>query len=368
MNPPAMTGAAEQWKQVGAALGYALRRFNLSKTERQVAEIILEYSFECGRAKAWIPNLKYFCQRTGLSKGKVCEQISRLRRKGVLERVDTERGVYALVPDPTLWRGVISHFEWTREMLQLHDWLCRLDPEEGELLPDAPGIGDAVREMAAEQFQPTRGPVTGAACPGQATADAPERGSSGGSAGPGDASAEHGSTLKRPAEADKPAPGAAVSARAPGAYRRLAQDMREAVAASGVPESGTLPNREQTAAAAGRSRIGNDALPPIKSGQSPPIPESGTATGTGTSVNRFFEEAVNVETVPDLLKRCRELFGPEEMKQWGKLWAKRAHHEPGKLERVLNAVEMDMRERGVGPKGVRSVPRHAMDLWKRFAP
>jgi hypothetical protein len=50
------------------------------------------------------------------------------------------------------------------------------------------------------------------------------------------------------------------------------------------------------------------------------------------------------------------------MLNWGGLWRKRARANPAKLERVLAAVDVDLRE----GKPIKNPGGYAHDLWRRF--
>ena len=68
-------------------------------------------------------------------------------------------------------------------------------------------------------------------------------------------------------------------------------------------------------------------------------------------------------TEDQAMMRCRRLFGEETMAVHGGVWRLRQRERPGKLERVLAAVELDVRE----GKPIRHRGAYATFLWNMFA-
>ncbi|MEW6306769.1 MAG: hypothetical protein AB1705_25155, partial [Verrucomicrobiota bacterium] len=147
---------------------------------------------------------------------------------------------------------------------------------------------------------------------------------------------------------------------------------------SGIPESGksTIVKRSASNALEEVSSVGVQTTFKAVHAETvavEQIPESGIAIGEAAAL--IEDDAVRVRA-QERLRRMWKLFAlhgedaarreldPEGM--WGKLWRKRAYHDP-RCDRILNCAEDDVKRLGVGPKGVRNVVKHVMYLFKTFA-
>ena len=65
--------------------------------------------------------------------------------------------------------------------------------------------------------------------------------------------------------------------------------------------------------------------------------------------------------IPELMRKCREVLGENEMKAYDSRWYKRAQSDPDKLSRVLDDTETKHREDGLD-----NAAAWAETMWKKF--
>jgi hypothetical protein len=96
--------------------------------------------------------------------------------------------------------------------------------------------------------------------------------------------------------------------------------------------------------------------------KSPPLKSLEFTSSKASKLVNFQKGESEGETAR--LERGKQIFGEPTMRQWGGLWRKRARENPSKFDRVLNALELDLRE----GKPIANPGGYADDLWRnRFA-
>lgn len=120
----------------------ALRRHDFRDNPREVAHVVLFFSYGMGRPKAYFPLQRMLAECLGMDESEVSRELKWLRAQRVLE-VDGEW--YALMP-PESWKVPLK----VDNSDALEAWLERVDPAHPELFPKAPSLNDALREVFAE--------------------------------------------------------------------------------------------------------------------------------------------------------------------------------------------------------------------------
>jgi len=131
----------------------AFGRHEFSESHLRVLDKILFYGVGRGRLKAWIPKQRIFAELCGLDKAEVSRILDWLERQSVIERGGP---FYGLMP-PQGWTVSVRVKE-TPVLLDLEDWLERVDPDQPELLPPPASLNDALREYFVESHASRAGP------------------------------------------------------------------------------------------------------------------------------------------------------------------------------------------------------------------
>jgi hypothetical protein len=138
----------------------SLRMYDLTKRERLIAEVIIDYSFGHGRETAVIPELQAFVDLTGLDKGNVSRALELLFARGIVQRSGPlDARVYAFIPSAAFWRERKPLYDMERaiaradELERISETAPAFDRRGQKMLPlpaDEPGLDEGMAMAARE--------------------------------------------------------------------------------------------------------------------------------------------------------------------------------------------------------------------------
>jgi hypothetical protein len=141
----------------------SLRMYDLTDREKQLAEVIIDFSFKRGRESAVIPSLQHFVMLTGLDKGDISRALQRLEDRGIVQikEVSEPRYArdYAFIPSARFWMektplyDVEAAIECERELARINATPAGFEPMTGQgnwLPADEPGLNDGLASAARD--------------------------------------------------------------------------------------------------------------------------------------------------------------------------------------------------------------------------
>lgn len=156
-----MIAPSEDFQTLEQVSRRSLRMYDLTKRERLICEVIIDFSFAKGHECAVIPELEAFIDLTGLDKGDVSRALQLLLARGIVQRSGPmEARVYAFIPAAAFWSERKPLFDMERAIAraawleQMNELAPAFDPRGQKMLPlpaDEPGLVEGMAMAAREE-------------------------------------------------------------------------------------------------------------------------------------------------------------------------------------------------------------------------